>query len=469
MINTVKSFLYDENRKLARFYVFCFIVYFIEGSAPTSGIAGSSIFYFMKEGLGLSASFLAYIGSIASMAWFIKPGFGLLSDFVPINGYRRISYLYICSSISILLWLLLAGMAYFEMITAYLPIFIVSFIMAFCFAFIDVCADGLMVEVGKPTGITGKLQSVQWSSIRIAVMSTTIISGILALWVMPDTGKSTINLNSTIYHRLAVVFLIASFFPLINILATYFLVSEEKIEKTKERIIEVKNGIKKVLSMKSIWILALCIFGLNFSPGWGIPFFYYMRDHCGSNHGQMGKIIFSYLSTLESGMGILGCIAYYKYSSRIDMKRLLYASILLAALANVCYLWVQGIKSLIVVDVLFGPLFAFVNLAFLDIVAKNCPDLVEGFVFAAMMSVMNIASSASMAVGGWMYKMLEVGGDWYDWGWSFTGWLSNYGVSQYMVGLRPLILISAVFTLITMLLIPLMKLDRKGIMQYVYS
>jgi len=212
--------------------------------------------------------------------------------------------------------------------------------------------------------------------------------------------------------------------------------------------------------MKSIWILALCIFGLNFSPGWGTPFFYYLRDHCGSNHGQMSKMAFAYLSTLESGMGILGCITYYKYSSRIDMRRLLYASIFLAALANVCYLWVQGIKSLIVVDVLFGPLFAFVNLAFLDIVAKNCPDLVEGFVFAAMMSVMNIASSV---------KMLEVGGDWYDWGWSFTGWLSNYGVSQYMVGLRPLILISAVFTLVTMLLIPLMKLDRKGIMQYVYS
>jgi len=103
---------------------------------------------------------------------------------------------------------------------------------------IDVCADGLMVEIGKPAGITGKLQSVQWSSIRIAIMLTTIASGALALWVMPDTGKSTFQLNSTVYHRLAVVFLIASVFPLINILATYFLTDEKKIEKTKKRIAE---------------------------------------------------------------------------------------------------------------------------------------------------------------------------------------------------------------------------------------
>ncbi len=469
MINTIKSFLYDENKKLARFYVFCGVIYYTQATSSSGGIPSTSIFFYLKEGLNISASTVMYLFSIISMAWWLKSGMGLLSDFFPIRGYRRISYIYICNSLSILLWILLAGMAYFGMITTYLPILIILVGIGYCFAMIDVCADGLMVEVGKPAGITGKLQSVQWSSIRLATMLTVICSGALALWVMPDTGKSTFQLNSTVYHRLAVVFLIASVFPLINILATYFLTDEKKIVKTKKRISEVKNGIKKALSMKSIWILALCIFGLNFSPGWGTPFFYYLRDYCGSNHGQMGKMAFAYLSTLESGMGILGCIAYYKYSSRIDMRRLLYASILLAALANVCYLWVQGIKSLIVVDVLFGPLFAFVNLAFLDIVAKNCPDLVEGFVFAAMMSVMNIASSASMAVGGWMYKMLEVGGDWYDWGWSFTGWLSDYGVSQYMVGLRPLILISAVFTLVTMLLIPLMKLDRKGIMQYVYS
>ena len=92
--------------------------------------------------------------------------------------------------------------------------------------------------------------------------------------------------------------------------------------------------------------------------------------------------------------------------------------------------------------------------------------MTEGFVFAGLCSVINIATSASSAVGGWLYGLLNKTGSLYEWGWSWTGWLTQLGVSEYMVGLRPLILISAVFTLMTIVFIPLLKLDKKGFMKY---
>ena len=465
-IEVIKLLLYSEDKKIARFYIFCAAIYFTQATGTTGGIAGTTISYFMKEGLALSATTLAYIGSVVSLAWWIKPGFGLLSDFVPIKGYRRKSYIYICNSFSILLWLALAGMAYAGVITTFWPIAIISFIMAFNFAMTDVVADALMVQTGKATNSTGRLQSVQWGTIRLAIMLTTILGSVLALWVMPDTGKEFFEITSSTYNRLAIIFLFASIFPLINIAAAYHLVEEEKIELTKEKFNEIKAGVKRAITMKPVWILALCIFGLNFSPGWGTPFFYYLRDHCGPNYGQMGKMTFAYLSTFESGLGILGCIAYYKYCREIEIKKVLYFSIILGTIASCCYLWVQGIISLIVVAILFGPVFAFINLAFLDLVAKNCPNLAEGFVFAGMCSIINIASSSSAATGGWLYGILEKGGSLYEWGWSWTSWMTGLGVSPYMVGLRPLILISTLFTVATIFLIPLLRLNKEGIMKF---
>ena len=64
-----------------------------------------------------------------------------------------------------------------------------------------------------------------------------------------------------------------------------------------------------------------------------------------------------------------------------------------------------------------------------------------------------------------MFKLLDTGGNWYNWGWGYTGWLTNFGVSPHMIGLRPLIVIGAFFTLITIIFIPLMKLNREGYME----
>ena len=455
----------NKDNSILKFSIFLGAIYFVQATGTTGGVAGTAINFFMKEGLRLSATTVAYIASLTTLAWWIKPGFGLLSDFVPIAGYRRKSYIYICNIFSVFLWLVLAFLSYSQMITTFWPIAIVSFIMAFNFAMTDVVADGLMVQTGKETDNTGRFQAVQWGTIRFAIAATTILGAFLALWAMPDTGNEYFDITETVYNRLAVIFLIASIFPLINIIATYYFATEEKIELTKEKFKEIREGIKKAITTKQVWILVICMFGLNFSPGWGTPFFYYLRDHCGPS-GQMGKMVFAYLSTFESAMGVLGCIAYWKWCRRIEIEKLLYFSIVLSTVASIFYLWIQGPMTVLMASFLFGPAFAFINLAFLDVSAKNCPNLAEGFVFAGLCSVINIAVSASSAVGGWLYELLNEGGSLYEWGWSWTGWLTNLGVSPNMVGLRSLILISAGFTVLTVFLIPLLRLDKEGYMKY---
>ncbi len=459
----------------------------------------------MKEGLGISPEMYAYLGSILILPWMIKPLYGLISDFCPLFGYRRKSYIYVCNTVSIIYWLALSGMAYKGLIVTYWPITIVSFLLAISFSMTDVVADGLMIQTGQETDETGKFQAIQWTSIRIAVAMTIIASAWLAIWAMPDTGRGTFEITQAIMNRIGFIFLFASIFPITNIVATFLLVKEKKMnfgvlnllrgelkKEQKEKFQTIKSGIWEAVKMKKLWILGACIFFLHFSPGWGAPFHYYFRDYCGPGYTQIPKMTLAYLSAFGAAISALGCIVYWRMSEKINIRKILYASVILGAISSFSYLWVQDVKSAVIIYTMFDPIAAFIALAYLDLAAKNCPKMAEGFVFAAMMSLNNTGTSASSAVGGWFYGkfgvidryidpwMMEavktkvesgyldyfIRGEWNSWAWLYTEWLTNLGVSPYMVGLRPLIIISALFTLATVVFIPMLKLNDKGLMQY---
>jgi len=53
-------------------------------------------------------------------------------------------------------------------------------IMGLGFAFTDVLTDAMMVENGKPLGLTGAFQSVQWAAINVATIVVGVIGGYLA-------------------------------------------------------------------------------------------------------------------------------------------------------------------------------------------------------------------------------------------------------------------------------------------------
>ena len=47
-------------------------------------------------------------------------------------------------------------------------------------AFGDVLVDALMVETGQPLGLTGRLQSVQWTAVNVAMLLTGVVGGYLS-------------------------------------------------------------------------------------------------------------------------------------------------------------------------------------------------------------------------------------------------------------------------------------------------
>ena len=118
---------------------------------------------------------------LIALPWAFKPLYGLLTDFVPLAGTRRRSYLLLSTAVTA------AGFATSDPAAGRTDRSAARKLLlpTLGVAFSDVVIDALMVEKGQTLGITGLLQSAQWT----AMYAGTIIAGYL--------GGCSVNATST--------------------------------------------------------------------------------------------------------------------------------------------------------------------------------------------------------------------------------------------------------------------------------
>src|SRR5262245_58609590 len=129
----------------------------------------------MRLSAAETATFLALVG----LAWNVKPLYGLLSDLVPLFGYRRRSYLLVTAAMAALGWLALGLLPTYpwELTLAILGL------TGLGLAFTDVLCDAVMVEEGQARGLTARFQSIQWAAIYGAGLLLGIGGGYLSAHV----------------------------------------------------------------------------------------------------------------------------------------------------------------------------------------------------------------------------------------------------------------------------------------------
>ncbi|MBI4119778.1 MAG: PucC family protein, partial [Parcubacteria group bacterium] len=133
------------------------LIYFFSTNGLAS-LPGIAINFLLKDVLKMTASQSAYFGAVTLLGWVIKPLWGIISDAFPICGYRRKPYLVLTTLSAALIWLYLGRIENYT-VAVLLALFTLS---STVYAFNDVVTDGLMVQTGKPHGLTGRFQSVQW-------------------------------------------------------------------------------------------------------------------------------------------------------------------------------------------------------------------------------------------------------------------------------------------------------------------
>jgi MFS family permease len=156
-----------------------------------------------------------------------------------------------------------------------------------------------------------------------------------------------------------------------------------------------------------------------------------MTDRLHFSQGFIGA-----LSAVSAVGWVAGGLLYRWALAEMPTRRLLQLSIVLGVLTTLAFLFMVGPVSAGIVYFLSGVAGMIANVATLTLAAKHCPAHAEGFAFAALMSVINLATPLADTSGAFLYEHV------------FAGRLS------------PLIVVSAAFTAFVLVLIPLFRVER---------
>jgi predicted MFS family arabinose efflux permease len=395
------------------------VVYFAQGMWY---LPDQSITIVLKD-RGLSAGQVADSLLITIIPWLIKPVYGLLSDFLPLFGRRRQSYFLLTCALASAAGLILAwgswishgevrtidvfGLTRFTLVEG---IGLLT-LMALGVAFTDVLTDAMMVENGRPLGLTGAFQAVQWACITTALVLVGELGGYLA---------ETRSLRAALF--------LTACFPLLSLLMGVFVVREPPARADTAAFGQTWRAIRSALGAREIWIVAGFIFFFWFSPSFGPAFLYYQTDTLGFSQQFIGR-----LDALGALSGVVGAVLFAPLSRRMPLKRIINWSIAVGVVSTLAYLLYRDATSALITTVAFGAISMITQLAFLDLAAKACPRHVEATFFALLTSVNNLGMKLSQNVGARLYDRL---------------------------GYTPLVFVSAGFTAAAWLLVPLVKIDR---------
>ena len=78
--------------------LFFALVYIVEGLGQTGGLIAQPLNYFLKQVYGWTPVQVTAYLTVLNLPWIIKPVYGIVSDFVPLFGYRRKAYLILANA-----------------------------------------------------------------------------------------------------------------------------------------------------------------------------------------------------------------------------------------------------------------------------------------------------------------------------------------------------------------------------------
>jgi folate/biopterin transporter len=366
------------------------LVYFVQGIL---GLARLAVSFFLKDDLGLTPAEVAALSGIATLPWTIKPVFGLLSDGLPIFGYRRRPYLMLSGLLGAGAWLALATVVQ----TGWAAIAAIT-LSSLSVAVSDVIVDSLVVERarGESLGNAGTLQSLAWG--------TSAVGGILTAYL----GGALLQHIST-----RAVFGITATFPLIVSLVA-ILITEEAVDSPSWTVVnhQVKQ-LWQAVRQRAIWMPALFLFLWQATPTADAAFFFFTTNDLGFQPEFLGRV-----RLVTSLAALLGIWVFQRFLRTVPFRTIFaWSTVLSSVLGMTMLLLVTHVnRSLGIGDEWFSlgdslVLTVMGEIAFMPVLvlsARLCPPGVEATLFALLMSVVNLAGLLSHELGAVLTHWLGV-------------------------------------------------------------
>lgn len=407
-----------DSSLIRRLMILIALVNVAEGLGQTGGLINQPLVYFLKDHLGWAPDQVTRFIAILIIPWVIKPIYGLISDFLPVFGYRRKPYLILANLLSV------AGLLWMTGLLSATTIMIALFITAFGMAASSTITEAVMVENGNRLGTSGKFLNQQWLWFNAATIVASLGGGWFAGHLPPASA----------FHKAAAIACIA---PLVVAALAWWMVGEQRsaakpIENDAAQ--DPRRGLPPILKSRTLWVTALFLFIWNIVPGFGTPLYYYMSDSLKFHQGFIGT-----LGAVASIGSVIGGLAYTWLSRKVNLSKLLYFSLAVTTVGQFGYLWLHDPTSALIINFVNGLFGMFALVSSLTVAAHAAPQKAAGFVFALLMSVNNLSAQLANNLGAWLY------------------------VHAFHNHLSPVIIIAGLGTAACALFVPMLRLgDQRG-------
>jgi len=386
------------------------LVYVAEGSG---GLLSQPLNYYLKQVHGWTPVQISAYVTILNLPWMIKPLYGLVSDLIPLFGYRRKSYLLLANASAV------AGFLLVTQLTVPHQLVIVLLLTAFATAISSAASGAVLVENGQRLHESGTFVNQEWLWYTISAMTAATLGGQLVQRFAPATAL----------HGAAAISACA---PLLVIFGTVFLIPEKKaamnIQGMKRTLEELSGAFRR----RQLWIVAAFIFLYYFSPGLSTPLYFVMTDNLKFSQAYIGFLGFL------AGLGwILGAFLYRPHFKKLTLKKMLNLSIAIGTVSGLAFLFLWNEPAAAIISFCSGFASMLTTVATLTLAADYSPHRAEGFTFAVLTSIINVASVFSNNLGSYLFTHV------------FHGKLA------------PLVILSAAFTAFAFVLVPLLQLGDK--------
>jgi MFS family permease len=401
-------------RLISHLLWFFALVYIVEGLGQVAGgLISQPLTYYLKQVHGWTPVQVTAFLTLFNLPWVIKPVYGLISDFVPLFGYRRKSYLLIANVAAI------AGFFWATQIDTPSVLVFALMMTAYAMAISSTLCGAVLVQNGQKLQQSGRFVNQQWLWSNIAAMAAAIIGGQLVQHLPPGTAL----------HAGAAIVGVT---PLLVIFGTLLFVPEQKVAINLQGMKDTLEGLLATFKRRELWVIALFVFLYYFSPGFATPLYYHMTDDLKFSQGYIGI-----LGSISSAGWVVGALLYKRLFGDLSLKTLLNVSIAFGTVSTTAFLLLSTETSAAILNFCAGFSAMLATVATLTLAADYCPQRAEGFAFATLMSVINLATTFADNVGSFLYTHL------------------------FNSNLTPLVLVSAAFTAFAFVLVPLLRLGDK--------
>src|SRR5437899_980698 len=294
--------------------VFFALVYVVEGIAQTGGLIAQPLNNYLKLTFGWNAVQVAGYLTILNLPWIIKPVYGIISDFLPLFGYRRKSYLILANAAAT------GAYCWVTQITAPGQLIFALLLTAYAMAVSSTLCGAVLVENGQRFGASDAFVNQQWLWFNIAALASGFVGGQLVERLSPDAAL----------HAAAAIIAVA---PLAVVFAGWFLVDEPR---SGIDLPEMKKSFASLLAaftLRDLWLVGGFLFLYYLSPGLGTPLYFHMTDDLKFSQEYIGI-----LGSISSAGWIAGALLYRRFLRGITARALLKISILFGTLTTAAFL-----------------------------------------------------------------------------------------------------------------------------------